>query len=504
MKGRNLLMGLSYIDPKFIEESEQNTMELRSQSAFRRQLQVAAIIAIMLLLVGCAAAFLLHLDALWMGEASYIDNMHYQKDGSQIPATEKTMKYIGIVGAEGSKNHQAMMEWMEYMESLDPSQSDTEGKNAMRQAICKKFGLKDTDKSEIIQRYDESLFHELTGIRGILDENTQLTVEFGGAILVESGAFNAGYDAFFADYNFMLDYQYHNKEYFSSNYFIIEDADSVEQWNYTRKDGTEVLIVREKAENVQILCDREDAFICVTVKNVGPNWESPGDVMTKRDMEQIADSVDFSLVSHAVANMDDAIARITRSREAYENQDWSEENAKRLHEYEENELHGSYAELVACMRDNEAYFASKKNAGYENFWETMEYALLDVTGDGEEELLLGKNGSIHAIWTMTDGVTDHLQGGYPEGYLCEGNVFEHYSFLDGQPSHFYIRMRMEGKSEKILEVEYSRHDGAWFLDESADGTGRKKISEEEAMEIIGRYPRMELDMKPVKDFPMEW
>ena len=48
----------------------------------------------------------------------------------------------------------------------------------------------------------------------------------------------------------------------------------------------------------------------------------------------------------------------------------------------------------------------------------MEYTLRDVTGDGEEELLLGKNGSIYAIWTIWDGVTEHLEGGYPEGYLC--------------------------------------------------------------------------------------
>lgn len=511
MNGQNLLIGLSHIDRKFIEESENDTIvseigthkrATQGRKVLRKPLLIAAIVALLLFLMGCAAVILLHLDDLRIGAESYIAHMQYQEDGSKIPATEKMKNSIGIVGAENSKNYQAMMEWMEYLDSLDPSQRNTEEMNVTRKAICDKYGLKDTDKSEILQSYDEELFHELTGISGILSENAQLTAEFGGAILVESGAFNAGYDVFMEDYNFMMDYQYHNKEYFSNNYFIIEDADSVQQWNYTRKDGTEVLIVSEKGDNTQILCDREDAFICVTVKNVGPNWDNPSDVMTKQDIEQIAESLDFMIAPKPIEDMDSAIERITLSREAYENQDTSVQDAQRLKEYEENELHGSYAELISCMRNHEDYFTSRKNAGYENFWETMEYTLRDVTGDGEEELLLGKNGSIYAIWTIWDGVTEHLEGGYPEGYLCEGNVFEHYSFLDGQHFHFYRQLTNDGHSTKILDVYYERATENWILDQSNDGSGREEISEDEAMKIIAGFSRVELDMKPVKEFPL--
>ena len=52
---------------------------------------------------------------------------------------------------------------------------------------------------------------------------------------------------------------------------------------------------------------------------------------------------------------------------------------------------------------------------------------------------------------------------------------------------------------KTLQVEYSRAVGAWYLE---DSVGRKEISEEEAMEIVAGFPRIELDMSPVKDFPM--
>lgn len=52
MKGKNLLLGLSYIDRKFIEEAENDTLPAK-RLTLRRPLLIAAMIALMLLLVGC-------------------------------------------------------------------------------------------------------------------------------------------------------------------------------------------------------------------------------------------------------------------------------------------------------------------------------------------------------------------------------------------------------------------------------------------------------------------
>lgn len=520
MNGKELLMGLSYIDRKLIEESEMETD--REKAPFRRPLLVAAMVALMLFLVGCAAVVLLHLEDLRIGEENYAANMYYLEDGGTVPAGEKTMHFISTVGAETGKNYQALMEWLAFAETCDSAQNGAEDymkpeiycdypvynqeMEDFLKELLDKYGLKPTGKAETIQayrEYDEELFHEIIGIRGIAAENSDLTLEFGGCRFNECGNFNAAYNANLADYEFTLIYNYHNKDYFGTNYLIIEDGDAAQQWNYTCQDGTEVLIVNEKGEDTHILCDREDAFICVTVKNVGPDWDSPGDVMTKLELEQIAQSVDYSLAPHPVSDMESAGKRIAESREAYENQDWSAGEAERVREYNEHEKHASFAELIACMRDKEAYFTSKKSSGYENFWETMQFTLRDITGDGQEELILGKDGIIYAVWTIRDGMTDCLDGTYPEGYLCEGDVIEHYAFLDGKPFHHYWQPTNEGYCTKVLSVEYRRADGTWILDESKDGSGWEEISEEKAMEIIGRYPRVELDMKPVKEFPMD-
>ena len=67
MNGQNLLIGLSHIDRKFVEESENDTVSGmkgtyeksgQGRNVFRKPLLIAAIIALMLLLMGCAAIFM--------------------------------------------------------------------------------------------------------------------------------------------------------------------------------------------------------------------------------------------------------------------------------------------------------------------------------------------------------------------------------------------------------------------------------------------------------------
>ena len=61
MNGKKLLSGLSYINPKYIEESEVETaLEINSGSRrlLRKPYLVAAIIALMVFFMGCAVVLL--------------------------------------------------------------------------------------------------------------------------------------------------------------------------------------------------------------------------------------------------------------------------------------------------------------------------------------------------------------------------------------------------------------------------------------------------------------
>ena len=68
-------------------------------------------------------------------------------------------------------------------------------------------------------------------------------------------------------------------------------------------DGTNVLIVNDKGGDAYILCDREDAFINITISKVGAEWANPGDVMTRGDMKLIAQALNYSVKPNPVENM---------------------------------------------------------------------------------------------------------------------------------------------------------------------------------------------------------
>lgn len=155
------------------------------------------------------------------------------------------------------------------------------------------------------------------------------------------------------------------------------------------------------------------------------------------------------------------------------------------------------------MRDNEAYFVENCNLTYENFWDTMEYALWDVNGDGQEELIFGRDGHICEIWTMQDGKTAGFMGSWYEGYLCEGNVYEDYVFLSGQPYHYYHRLGSGTEFSSILGVYYDIYYESWMLKDFESGTEVTQITEERAKEIMASFPRISLEMKPVREFPLD-
>ena len=57
--------------------------------------------------------------------------------------------------------------------------------------------------------------------------------------------------------------------------------------------------------------------------------------------------------------------------------------------------------------------------------------------------------------------------------------------------------------EGLMTVEYDAVKESWMLDESQDGTGLTPISEERAMELINFFVRIPLEMKSVKEYPLE-
>lgn len=196
MNGQNLLIGLSHIDRKFIAESEYDTVtgtkgtyekSVQGRKIFRKPLLIAAIIALMLFLMGCAAVVLFHLNDLKIGEKTYTRHPLYLEDGTKTPATEKVKEIISVQGVAESPNQQAAKEWYDYTKAYDIAQKYPNGipdftapkdydaywvltQELMDKVdeICEKYNLKLAGEGALLLTQAESRISEILGINSIL------------------------------------------------------------------------------------------------------------------------------------------------------------------------------------------------------------------------------------------------------------------------------------------------------------------------------------------------
>lgn len=196
MNGKNILIGLSYIDRKYIEESEE---DMRPEKVVRNSKRmpgrkiwlIAAVIAMLLMLVGCGVAYALHLQSLKIGEETYTQNMRYEKDGSTIPPAEKIKQYISVAGPEGSKNQLAAQEWMDFQQSYDPDQSLLKAAGDFQlpaqynsyyaytadmldkiDEICEKYDLKLAGDTAVYQGNDASILGQILDFNSVAKEDS--------------------------------------------------------------------------------------------------------------------------------------------------------------------------------------------------------------------------------------------------------------------------------------------------------------------------------------------
>ena len=119
MNGQNLLMGLSYIDRKYIEESEQACITGQGRRLLQRPMLIAAIVALMLLLVGCTIAYVMRMQGLHIGKHTVI----YQELDQSEP-TEIQMEVLSLQGMKNTPAYLANLEWLQFTESYTPERGD--------------------------------------------------------------------------------------------------------------------------------------------------------------------------------------------------------------------------------------------------------------------------------------------------------------------------------------------------------------------------------------------
>ena len=498
MTGKDLLTAMSGIDGRYIEEAAPAAAP--KTRSLRRPLLIAAAIAAALLLVGCGIVYALRLQDMSIGKATY--TQRFDDKGKAIDPVEKSMDIITPYGRSGDAIQQALKEWYEFQESYDPdyllatNEPDIPGIPNQYEytyscytqemvdkvdEIAAKYNLKLLKEWIPFQRYQSDIFLEETGIQSLLlpDSGAQITgmagmlyLPYNFSMEFELVTENAG--------KLMTSYGYARKDYFPSASAGGMDIDAYEQWDHTTPGGTKLLLALNSKGQGEIIAEQENAMIMISIDGnrslSHSRYPDASEVMTKAELESIADQFDYSVQPKEV---DRAVVeeKLAAAEEAYQ---------------------AEHAYVPETYTDFSDYL--KKNVYIPD--ESRQYSFYDLTGDGVDELLLGQDGAFFYWLSMENG--EVVENVYGDTYLCKGNILEQYEAPDMYwdiERHTYVKPENGGYGDKIVAVE--RVGNQWYRSYDIYERDKTEISQDEAAAIMAKYPRIQLEWKPLMDYPLD-
>lgn len=468
----------------------------------RRLWLVAAVIGLMLLLVGCTVAYVLRLQDLKVAEYRPTTPTVYDENGDVISLpTLAPRTQITLQGA----NQEALAEWNSFCRDYDPDGAivtandnnelgipnpyyipygcySWEMVNKLDE-IVQKYDLKLLSPDVGCQSYESSVLFSSLGIDGVFHGD----VEYLSGYFYPEGTFNIALlfqpdtDQWPYEDN-LAEYYYSVKEYFDPVYYEVADLENCTQWNYTRSDGRTVLLVMND-EWARIIADLQDAL--VTVSFASSKWDGGTKVqMTQSALEQISEQFDFSIQPHP-ADMTKVDALMEAAQAAYE--------AERAAAAENLYTQG-YEQYIQQELDRAAEHGTRMRDG-------LFYALCDLNGDGVMELLSGGKASLWEILSMRDGKSYQYADCEKISSLaalqftvCENHVLELERIRDNSAEIWYY-FRAEAEGLTYLEG-LEKNEDTWYSlpvspTEGPDAEVRTEITEQQAQAIIASYVPLE-------------
>ena len=480
----------------------------KKRLSLNRAILIAAVIAMMLLLVGCTIAYVLSMQDLKIAEEDMVS--HYGDNGKLTAPTEVTVDVLSLRGFAGSANQNATLEWYEFVKTYDVSKLPTEGENSLGipdnyyyvydcknwelvdkvDEIAEKYGLKLLSMDTVVQRWQTDIFFDALEIEGMLKPNAPASESAGSGYFYPEGNFKYDFEMKLSGGDDVWPYEIwatmfcSNKDYFDPDVLLL-NIDDFEQWNYTTADGTQVLIAVNDHNGI-LFAETGNHYITVGLNTTMMLSDSNTRRATKEDFQFAADCINFG-IQPKTENMVAAIPAMEEADKAY----WEEQDASRL----------NYSQ---CSNYSEYLLNSTGHASIKG-WCTV----MDINGDGVDELLQGNSpDSFDRASTMVEGgICDYLM--VEKGYPCENSIIEtfhtdrnteYYAFQRVQPGVLYVTD--PNVTPELLEfVMYDTETGLWYT--GKEWGSNTQISKEEADSIRAKYQRLELNMTPIAEYPMD-
>lgn len=343
MNGRDIFRGLQYIGDDLIENAEtgqfpaQNQGSGKTRRPIRRPLLIAALIALLLLLVGCAAVYVLKMEHVKISSGtdqrdySLVDGV-YVKDPHTVSTTT-----LSMAGLKGSNAYKACANFYAYETELRTNASASgdwagydDAINAKAQELAEQYGLK-PEGQPLTFRTTRNLCDAL-GVERFVRDSQDVSIDISQGFCRDSGNFFVLLSfAFPEDQGYEVTYTsgalyWNRQDTFSREYFTLEDRGDWVERNYTTSAGNTVLILTSPSqERGYIICDRGDALMTVWL-DVNPELlsEDAGVVsaeyqhMTEKQLNMVADALDFAIQPN-VPTQADVDAQAAPPQEATQN-----------------------------------------------------------------------------------------------------------------------------------------------------------------------------------------
>ena len=470
----------------------------------KRMWLIAAILAAMVFLMGCAIVYVLSLE-----DMAYGSTVKEYYDGSTEEVT-----LLSLQGIQGSPGYLATKEWYDWLETYDTDGKIWDSHEAYGadfgdeyytygiysqemkdklDEICEKYNLKLMGK--IYEDPDVEAACKAMQIQGFFRPGVQVKAELDEILYYANGSFRLDEYMEFSGYDrHIFTFTCHRKDSFAEVHGDIGTEGTYEEWIYTTSYGVDVLMVIDRGGV------RGHAFMMVEndiyTYNVSIFSFENMPLPDKEELEAYAEAFDFTVAPQPVSDED--LQAIAQRRE--------EADAARL---SENYYMGFRVDMTT-----QAWHPPK---GYSDSFESYipyilkyapaqyhYYALVDLDGNGTNELLWGtKDGHIYEVAVMVDGeVTLRF-----DDYLCEGNVLlcelNHDEYAPGGAAYLVGNLCTSYQYNTLSELIVKLYDlpaaDQWV--EVRPGQEDRIITEAEAKQIMAQYPVIKLDMKPFSEYP---
>jgi len=450
---------------------------------------IAAIIALILLLVGCAIMYVMGLQDMKIGENTVTEPEHYGANWVVIEAKEKTYEYLSVQGFADSPNQQAVKEYRDYLDSIDRDTVTDEEQAAKHLEIAEKYGLKRLSEGINIHYLQGDALPDKLQFSNFCMEQPYAQMHYVSGRFHREGNFLIHLNIEPVDglldwpYFIPAEYRYYEKDYFVYDYISVEYLDSFEEWEYTMPDGKTALLALGK-EDALIIAARENGTFCVNF-----DARTGIDTISKETLEKIADLFDFSYVPYLTNEEMQAIERSLHQVEELQHQQSLAQQAKWESSLKKEGFAGWVRQTLEGKCHDEVI--------------DLGYSFHDIDGNGMDDLLIGRDGYCTAIYWEVDGETKQFSNAAALLYPCENQTIS-YTLTPFDTNYYFTRVD-HGTSNSVANIKYDpgRPDGEYRKGDLEHWNRYDIITKEEFDSIMNSYVRIPITFLPLTEYPLD-